>query len=205
MRITFSTPVTPTRERPTRERRRLRLDVGRLERERSIVASRGQAASLAGARRCSSRTDRPCAAACAITSRGRGGVGPGSWRGATRVETALDGVPQTDASVTLGGPAIAEIERTRARWSRRATSRGSLTYERVVAALEEPDAAPRAGRRAATPTSRSTASSSSAARRRPRPSRVAAGSGDDRARPDGRAEPRLAAAVPALDRARRRC
>ncbi|HXR14504.1 MAG TPA: RNA polymerase sigma factor RpoD [Solirubrobacteraceae bacterium] len=55
------------------------------------------------------------------------------------METALDGDPQTDASVTLGGPAITEIEEL-APLIAEGHERGLLTLERVAAALEELEA-----------------------------------------------------------------
>ena len=122
------------------------------------------------------------------------------------VETALDGEPQTDASVTLGEPAIADDRGARTRCSPRATSAASLSYESVAAALEEADATREqvaelyayldeqgielVGARGGAPSPRP------AGRRR---------RAEGRARPDRRAEPRLAAAVPARDRARARC
>jgi RNA polymerase primary sigma factor len=55
------------------------------------------------------------------------------------VETALDGEPQTDASLTLGGPAITEIEEL-APLLAEGHERGVLSFESVAAALEECDA-----------------------------------------------------------------
>jgi RNA polymerase primary sigma factor len=55
------------------------------------------------------------------------------------VESALDREPQTDASLTLGGPAITEIEEL-APLLAQGHERGVLSYESVAAALEECDA-----------------------------------------------------------------
>jgi RNA polymerase primary sigma factor len=55
------------------------------------------------------------------------------------VETALDREPHTDASLTLGGPAITETEEL-APLLAEGHERGVLTFESVAAALEECDA-----------------------------------------------------------------
>jgi RNA polymerase primary sigma factor len=54
------------------------------------------------------------------------------------VETALDGVPQPDASVTMGGPAITEIEEL-APLLAEGHERGVLTLESLAAVLEDLD------------------------------------------------------------------
>jgi RNA polymerase primary sigma factor len=55
------------------------------------------------------------------------------------VETALESEPQTDATVALGGPAIAELEEL-APLLAEGQERGILTFERVAAVLEELEA-----------------------------------------------------------------
>ena len=55
------------------------------------------------------------------------------------MEAALDGVPQTDASLTLGGPAVTEIEEL-APLLAEGHERGVLTFEAVAATLEEIEA-----------------------------------------------------------------
>src|SRR5580704_12396421 len=57
----------------------------------------------------------------------------------TEVETALDGGPQADASLTLGEPPITETEEF-APLLAEGHERGVLTYESIAAALEESEA-----------------------------------------------------------------
>jgi RNA polymerase primary sigma factor len=56
-----------------------------------------------------------------------------------RLEAALDGEPQTDATMTLGAPAIAEAEEL-APLLAEGHERGVLTHESIAAALEESEA-----------------------------------------------------------------
>jgi RNA polymerase primary sigma factor len=56
-----------------------------------------------------------------------------------RLEAALDSEPQTDATMTLGAPAIAEAEEL-APLLAEGHERGVLTYESIAAALEESEA-----------------------------------------------------------------